>query len=109
MDILLMGVAAKDELDLRSGDEFAYDVQDVVANDAFSSREIADTHADDPSLDVAKEFRVAPLLDIFLHGNIFGLPMVCLHGAVQFVSPWILEREQIEEHGLAAIDDSFVC
>lgn len=35
MDVFLVGVASKDEFDFRSGDQFADDVKDIVAHDAF--------------------------------------------------------------------------
>jgi hypothetical protein len=52
VDILLMGVAAEHELQLRSGHEFADDVLDVVAHDALGRRKVPDAHPDDPPIDV---------------------------------------------------------
>src|SRR5258708_33958217 len=97
-------VTAEYELELGSGDEFADDVLDVVADNAFSGGEITDAHADDPALDVGDEFHVAPLLDILAHGDVFRLPMVGLHGAIEVVGPRVFEWGQIAGDGAGTIE-----
>ena len=106
MDVLLVGVAAEDELELGCGDEFADDVEDIVPNDAFSGGEVSDAHFDDPALDVG-DLTPLPLLDVGLHLDVLGLPMVALHGLVEIIGSLVFQREDIEEHGVAAIDDRF--
>ena len=96
VDVLLVGVAAEDELQLGGGDQLADDVLDVVADDAFGRGEIADAHADDPALDVGHGLLVAPLLDILAHRDVLRLPMVGLHRPVQIVGPLVFQREQVE-------------
>ena len=51
-------------------------------------------------------FVVAPLLDVLLHRDVLRLPVVGLHRPVEVVGPLVLQREEVEAHGLAAIDDS---
>ena len=105
VDVLLMRVAAEDELQLRRGDKLAHDVLDVVAHDAFGGGEVADAHADDPALDIADMRGVAPLLDVLAHRDVLRLPVVRLHFPIQLVGPLVFQREQIEGHGLATVDD----
>ena len=104
VDVFLMGVTAEHELELRGGDDAADDVEHVVADDAFGGGEIADAHLDDPTLDVGDLVR-APLLDVFLHRDVLGLPVVVFHRLIQLVGPAVFEWEDVEEHGIAAIDD----
>jgi len=52
VDIFLVGVATKDELELRSGHGLADDVDDIVTDNPFSGGEVADAHFDDPALNV---------------------------------------------------------
>ena len=106
VDIFLVGVAAEDEFEFGCGDEFADDVLDIVADDAFSGGEVADAHADDPAFEVG-DFFAAPLLDVGLHLDVFRFPVIGLHGPVEFVGPVVFEREEIEGHAFAAIDDAF--
>ena len=101
-----MGVAAEHQLELRGGDELADDVEDVVADDAFGGGEIADAHLDDPALDVGNLIG-APLLDVLLHGDVLGLPVVVLHRLIEIVGPLVFERQDVEEHRVAAVDDFF--
>src|SRR5690606_15328003 len=75
-------------------------------DDALGGGEVADAHADDPALLVGDRAFVAPLLDVLAHGNVFGLPMVGLHGAVEVVGPLILQRQEVGGHGLATVDDA---
>jgi len=105
MDVFLVCVTAKDELQLGSGDDFADDVEHVVTDDSFGSGEVADTHFDDPTLDVG-DLIGAPLLDVLLHGDILWLPVIVLHRLIKIVSPLILERENVEEHGVFTVDHS---
>ena len=56
-------------------DELADDVEDVVSDDAFGGGEVADAHLDDPAFDVG-DFAALPLLDIGLHLDVLGLPVV---------------------------------
>ncbi len=105
MDVLFVRVAAEDELELGGGDEFADDVLDVVADDAFSGREIADAHPDDPALNIADGLRVAPLLDVLAHRDILRLPVVCLHRLVEIVGPLVFQRENVEVGNLTAVND----
>ena len=99
-----MGVTAKDELELGGGHEFTDDVDDIISHDAFSGGEVADTHLDDPALGIG-DLITLPLLNVGLHLDVLWLPVIRLHRLVEIVSPLILERENVEEHGLAAIDD----
>ena len=104
VDVFLMGVAAEHELEFRRGDHLADDVQDVVSHDALCGGEIADAHLDDPALDIA-DLIGAPLFDILLHGDVFGLPVVVLHRLVEIVGPLVFERQDVEEHRVPAVDD----
>jgi hypothetical protein len=106
VDVFLVSMAAEDELQLGGGDELAHDVLDVVADDAFSSGEVADGHHDDPAF-VLGDFVGAPLFDVLLHLDVFRFPVIGLHEAVQIVGPLILQGEEVEGHGLATIDDAF--
>ena len=101
-----MGVAAKNELELGGGDKLADDVEDVVTDDAFGGGEVADAHLDDPALDVG-DVAALPLLDVGLHLDVLGLPVVVLHRLVEVVGPLVFEGQDVEEHGVAAIDDGF--
>ena len=107
VDVLLVRMAAQDELELGGGDEFADDVLDVVADDALGGRKVADAHADDPTLDIGNGLLIAPLLDVLAHRDVLGLPVVGLHLAVKIVGPLVFKGEQVEAHGLATIDDFF--
>ena len=78
MDIFLMGVATENELKLWSRNLVTNNVNHIVSYDALSSRKVADAHLNDPALSV-RYFIRAPLLDVFLHGNIFWLPVVGTH------------------------------
>ena len=106
MDVFLVGVATEDELELGSSDEFTDDVEDVVADDAFGGGKVTDAHFDDPAFDVG-DFTPLPLLDVGLHLDVLGLPMVALHRLVEIVGPLVFQRQNIEEHGIPAIDDFF--
>ena len=108
MNILFVGVTAKDQLQLRGGHEFADDVLDVVTDNTLGGGEIANAHADDPAFDVADGFLIAPLLDVLAHWHILGLPVVGLHRLVEIVGPLVFERENVEIRYLAAVDD-FLC
>ena len=78
MDIFLMRVTTENELKLWSRNLVTNDMNHIVSYDALSSRKIADTHLNDPALSVGYFIRT-PLLDVFLHGNIFRLPVVGTH------------------------------
>ena len=104
MNVFFVSVAAEDELELGGGHEFADDVKDVVTNDAFRGGEVTNAHFDDPALDVG-DFTPLPLLDIGLHLDVLGLPVVALHVLVEVVSPLVFQGEDIEEHGVATVDD----
>ena len=97
VDVLLVGVAAEDELQLGGGDELADDVLDVVADDALGGGKVADAHADDPALDRRTDgLRVAPLLDVLAHRDVLRLPVVGLHRPVEIVGPLVFQREEVE-------------
>ncbi len=104
MDVLLVGMAAEDKLELRGGHELPDHVLDVVPDDALRRREVADPHPDDPALDVGDGLCVAPLLDVLAHRDVLGLPMVGLHRPVKVVGPLVFEREKVEGHRLAPVD-----
>ena len=109
VDVLLVRVAAQDELELGGGDDLADDVDDVVADDAFGGGEITDGHLDDPAVDLGDlTGLVAPLFAVLLHRDILRLPMVVLHRAIEIVGPLVLQREDVEEHRFAAVDDALV-
>lgn len=108
MDVFLVGVTTKNQLELGSGDDLADDVEHVVTDDAFGGGEITDAHLDDPTLDVG-DLVGAPLLDVLLHGDVLGLPMVVFHRLVELVGPRVFEWQDVEEHRIAAIDDAFGC
>ncbi len=105
VDVFLVGVAAEDELELGGGDYLADDVEDVVADDPLGGGEVADAHLDDPALDVGNVVG-APLLDVLLHRDVLRLPVVVLHRLVKIVCPLVFERQDVEEHGLAAVYDA---
>ena len=107
VDVLLVGVAAQHQLQLRRRDHFAHDVDDVVAHDAFGGGKVADGHLDDPAVHVRDRLRgVAPLLAVLLHRHVLRLPVVRLHLLVQLVRPGVLQRQDVEEHRLPAVDDA---
>ena len=106
MDVVFVGMAAEDEFQLGGGDHFADDALDVVADDAFGGGEVADAHADDPAL-VVGDLTGAPLFDVFLHADVFGLPVVGLHVPVNVVGPLVFEGEEIKGGRFAAVDDAF--
>ena len=109
VDVLFVRVTAQDELELGGGNDFADDVDDVIADDTFGGGEIADGHLDDPPVDLADlAGLVAPLFAVLLHRDILGLPMVVLHRLVEIVRPLVLQREDVEEHRLATVDDALV-
>jgi hypothetical protein len=105
VDVLLVGVAAQNKLQLRSGHQLANHVLNVVADNAFSGRKVAYAHADNPTLRVRNNLLVSPLLDVFPHRDVLRLPMVGLHLAIKVVRPLILQRKQVETHGHATVDD----
>jgi hypothetical protein len=105
VDVLLMRMAAEDELELRRGDEFAHHMLDVVADDAFRGGEVADAHPDNPALGIGHELLIAPLFDILAHRDVLRLPMVRLHRPIKIVGPLIFQWQEIEGHGHATIDD----
>lgn len=107
MDVFFVSVTPEDEFQLGGSDEFANDVDDVVADNAFSGGEVADGHFDDPAIDVGDVGGGAPLFDVFLHCDFFGLPVVGLHRFVEVVGPLVFEREDVEKHRLFAVDDFF--
>ena len=78
----------------------------VIANDALGSREIANRHFDDPSLCIGK-IGASPELYVFLHRNVLWFPVVVLHRLVKIVCPLVFERQDVEEHGVLAVDDLF--
>jgi len=81
-------MTAEHELELGGGHDLADDVDDIIAHDPFSGREITDGHLDDPAVDIGDiTVGVAPLLAVFLHRDFFGLPMVGLHRLVEVVRP----------------------
>ncbi len=47
------------------------------------------------------------MFDIFLHGDVFWLPVVVLHGLIQIIRPLVFEREDIEEHRFTTVDHFF--
>ena len=106
MDVFFMGMTAEDEFQLWSGDQFPNDVLHIVTDDAFRCAEVANAHHDDPAL-VLGNFGGAPLLDVLLHLDVFRFPMIGLHRAVEVVGPLVFQGQQIEGHGLAAIDHFF--
>jgi hypothetical protein len=106
VDVLLVGVAPQDKLELRGRHQLSHDVLDVVPDDALGRREIADPHPDDPALDVRHGLGVAPLLDVLAHRDVLGLPVVGLHLAVKVVGPLVFQRKEVERHRLAAVDDA---
>ena len=106
VDVFLMGVAAKDELELWSGDHFADDVEHVVSDDAFCGGEITDAHLDDPTLDIRDVIR-APLLDVLLHRDVLRLPMIVFHRLIEVVGPGVLEREDVKKHRFLTVNDTF--
>ena len=108
VDVFLLGVAAEGELELRRGDGLADDMEDVVADDAFGGGEVADAHLDDPAVHIGDGAGgVAPVLAILLHLDVLGLPVVGFHLFVDVVGPSVFQGEDVEKHGLAAIDDAF--
>jgi len=106
MDVFLVGMAAKDELELRSGDYLADNVKDIVTHDPLGSGKVSNAHFDDPALDI-RNLVGAPLLDVFLHRDVLWLPMIVLHCFVEIVGPLVFQREDVEEHRFLTVDDFF--
>ena len=104
MDVLLVRVAAKNELQLGSRHHLPNDVKDIVTNDALGRGEIADSHPDNPPVGITELIGAPPLFDILVHRNIFRLPVVRLHIAIQIVGPLVFERQKVEGHRVDAID-----
>ncbi len=106
VDVFFVGVAAEDEFELGSGHRFADDVDDIVTDDALGGGEVSDAHLDDPTFNIG-DLTPLPLLDIGLHLDVLGLPVIGLHGLIKIIGPLVFEGEDVEEHGLAAIDHFF--
>ena len=47
------------------------------------------------------------MLAVFLHRDVFRLPVIIFHRLVQIVGPGVFERKDIEVHGILAVDDAF--
>ncbi len=99
VDVLLVGVAAEDQLQLRRGHQLAHDVDDVVPDDSLGGGEITDAHADDPAFRLA-QLRPLPLLDVLLHRDLLGLPMVRLHLAIQLIGPLVFQGSRLKASDL---------
>ena len=106
VDVFLVGVAPEHELEFGCRDHLAHDVKNVVADDAFRRGKVADSHLDDPALDVRDARKIAPLFAVLLHLDVLRLPMVGLHRLVKLVGPLVFQGEDVEEHCLPPIDDA---
>ena len=106
MNVLLVSVPAENELELGSGHELANYVKNVVTDDALGSGKISDAHLDDPALDV-RDFTPLPLLNISLHLDVLGLPVIALHVFVEIVGPLVFQGEHVEKHCIASVNDGF--
>jgi hypothetical protein len=106
MDVFLVSVATKDELELGSSDQITCHMLDVVAYNTLGSGEITDRHLNNPALCI-RQVSTPPQFDVFLHGNVFRLPVVVLHGLIQIISPLVFQWQDIEEHRILTINDFF--
>ena len=91
MDIFFLSMATQNEFKLGCSNQFANDMLDIVTHNAFSCGEVPNAHHDNPSLAIRQFSRVFPLFKVFLHWNIFRLPMIGLHFAIEIVSPLVFE------------------
>ena len=96
MDVFLVGMTSKDELEFRRGHDLANDMKDVVADDTFRCGEVTNAHFDYPALDIGDSALVAPLFAVFLHLNVLGLPMVRLHRLIESVCPLGLRVQDVK-------------
>ena len=65
---------------------------------------MTDPHPDNPSLDIA-QFVSSPLFNVLSHGDVLRLPVVGFHVAIELIRPLVFERQQVERHRLAAVDN----
>jgi hypothetical protein len=108
MDVLLMRVAPKDQLQLRRRHRLTNHMQNIVPDDPLRRRKVSDPHLDDPTLHLRNvPARIAPMLAILLHLNVFRLPVVRLHVLIQVVRPLVLQRQNIKKHRLPTVDHFF--
>ena len=105
MNVLLVGMTPKDHFEFGRGHQFPYHVHDVVPHDPFGSRKVTDPHLDDPPLHVRDLLRPAPLFHVLLHWDVLRLPMIILHRLVEVIRPLVLQRQNVEEHCILAVDD----
>src|SRR5262245_29230062 len=106
MDVFLVGMTSKHELEFGRGHDLADDMKDIVADDTFRCREVTNAHYDNPALDIGDSALVTPLFAVFLHLNVLGLPMVRLHRLVESVGPLVLQGQNVEKHRLPAVNYS---
>ncbi len=101
-----MGVATENEPEFGRGDLFPDHVQEVVTDDPLRRGKVANAHPHDPALGFAKLVAL-PLLDILLHWDVFGLPVVRHHFLVKLPGPGILQREKVEKVAGLSSDYTF--
>ena len=104
-----MRMPAQNQLEFGRSHQFAYHVQDVVPHDPLCRRKVADPHLDDPPLHVRDLLHPTPLFHVLLHWDILRLPMIVLHRLVEIIGPLVLQRQNVEEHGLPAVNDLLGC
>ena len=77
----------------------------VVPYDTLGGTEVADSHTDNPPLNIAQVV-ATPLLDVLGHGDVFRFPVVGFHGAINVVRPLVLQWQQVEGHRLTAVNNA---
>ena len=99
-----MGMTTKHQLELGRRHELPDYMLDVVPHNPFGRGKVSNPHPDDPPLHITDGLAVLPLLNVFAHTDIFGLPMVRLHFSIKVVGPGIFQREEVESHCLLSED-----
>ena len=80
---------------------------DVVGGQRVGGDEEAEVALDDAALVFGQAVRVLPQLDVALHVDFLRHPVVGAAGQVLVAGPFVLERDQLVDIGLA-VDDALV-
>jgi len=83
-------------------------MNDIIPDNPFCRREVSHRHPNNPAVYI-RDLGAFPLCGVFVHGNILGFPVVGLHGAIEVVSPGILQRQKVEGHGDPTINHALFC
>jgi hypothetical protein len=107
VDRLLKGLAQQELAAFGSGDVPVGAQHDVVGGQRVGGDEEAQIALDDAPLVLAQTVRVLPERDVAAHVHFLRHPMVGAGGEVLLPGPFVLERHQLVDVGLA-VDDALV-